>query len=78
MDIWTWRQVYAGGTYSLLAPDLRPNPLWDVLLARRDAGAVLFTHLTPSTLSTDAHMRAREYDLVARVFRAVFVAAGPI
>jgi hypothetical protein len=78
VDIWTWRQPYEGGTYSLLAPDLRPSPLWEVLLARRRAGADLFTHVTPSTLSTRAPRRAHEYDLVASVFDEVFVAAGPI
>ena len=78
VDIWTWRQAYDGGTYSLLAPDLQPNPLWQVLLARRRAGADLLTHVTPSTLSTRAPRRAHEYDLVASVFDEVFVAAGPI
>ncbi len=78
VDIWTWRQAYDRGTYSLLAPDLRANPLWEVLLARRHDGAVLFTHLSPSTLSAGALTRAHEYDLVASVFHAVFVAAGPI
>ena len=78
VDIWTWRQAYADRSYSLLAPDLRPNPLWDVLRARSHDGAVLFTHVSPSTLSPDALRRAHEYDLVASVFHAVFVAAGPI
>lgn len=78
VDIWTWRQAYDGGTYSLLAPDLRPNPLWDALLARKRAGADLFTHVTPSTLSAEALRRAHEYDLIASAFDDVFVAAGPI
>jgi hypothetical protein len=78
VDIWAWRQAYDGGTYSLLATDLRPNPLWDVLLARKRAGAHLFTHVTPSTLSTGVLRRAHEYDLIASAFDDVFVAAGPI
>ncbi len=78
VDIWAWRQAYDGGTYSLLAPDLRLNPLWDVLLARKRAGADLFTHVTPSTLSPGARRRAHEYDLIASAFDEVFVAAGPI
>ena len=78
VDIWTWRQAYDGGTYSLLASDLRPNPLWDVLLARKRAGVHLFTHVTPSTLPTGALRRAHEYDLIASAFDGVFVAAGPI
>ena len=39
-------------------------------------GAQLFTHMTPSLLPTDSAGRTREYDRVAELFGAVFVAAG--
>ena len=79
VDIWTWRQPYDGGTYSLLAPDLRPNPLWEVLLARarRRCGPV-HAHDAQHPVDRERSARAHEYDLVASVFDDVFVAAGPI
>jgi hypothetical protein len=77
VDIWTWRQAYKDGTYSLLNPALDPNPLWTALQARNDGGVHLFTHLTPSTLpAPTSPQQAHELDLVASVFDSVFVAAG--
>lgn len=76
VDIWTWRQPYQGSTVSLLAPDLRPNPLWDGLRERHDQGVAIFTHMTPSMLPPTSEGMAHESALAALVFSAVFVAAG--
>jgi hypothetical protein len=52
---------------------LRPNALWQALLARRARGVDLLTHFTPSQLQRglDADLAA-----IATVFSGVFVAAG--
>ena len=76
VDVWTWRQPYSGSTVSLLDGALRPNRLWTGLRQRHDAGAELFTHMTPSAMPIDAAGIARECAVVAQVFSAVFVAAG--
>lgn len=76
VDVWTWRQAYDGSTYSLLDDQLDPNPLWTLLLERHAAGVPLLTHATPSTLPTAPEALARECDVIAQVFDAVFVAAG--
>jgi hypothetical protein len=76
VDIWTWRQQYDGATVSLLDDRLRDNPLWRDL-RRVDLGGVhLFTHMTPSLMPHGRAACTREYDRVASVFDAVFVAAG--
>jgi hypothetical protein len=73
VDIWTWRQNYDGTTVGLMSPGLRPNALWDGLLARRARGVDLLTHLSPSLLQ-----RGLDADLaqVATVFSGVFLATG--
>lgn len=76
VDIWTWRQRYQGQLVGILGPDLAPNDLWRELLRRKQSGELLFTHMTPSLLTTDPVRLGRECDLVAQVFGAVFVAAG--
>ena len=76
VDIWTWRQSYQGRLVGILGTDLTPNPLWRELVRRKGSGTVLFTHMTPSVLTTDPVALGRECDLVAEVFSAVFVAAG--
>lgn len=76
VDIWTWRQPYGGATVSLLAPSLQPNPLWEELARLRHGTTELLTHMTPSQMPTDRRDFAHECDLVSRVFRGVFVAAG--
>lgn len=76
VDIWTWRQPYDGATVSLLAADLRPNPLWTGLVARHDAGTALFTHMTPSQMPANERDFAHECTVAAEAFSAVFVAAG--
>ena len=76
VDIWTWRQQYQGSTVSLLGTDLSPNPLWTELLRQRTRGRQLVTHMTPSAMPADAAAFARECDLAAKVFSAIFVAAG--
>jgi hypothetical protein len=76
VDIWTWRQPYSGGTVSLLADGLRPNPLWTALIAARSAGAHLVTHMTPSAMPTTPAGLDAECKRAAEVFDAVFVAAG--
>jgi hypothetical protein len=73
VSIWTWRQVYKGQVVRLLDPGLRPNPLWNTLLARRRTGAVLFTSFSPS--STERGVGA-DLDMLSRVFSGVYVAAG--
>lgn len=76
VDIWTWRQPYDGATVSLLAADLRPNPLWSGLVARHEAGTALFTHMTPSQMPANARDFAHECAVAGEAFSAVFVAAG--
>jgi hypothetical protein len=73
ITIWTWRQLYQGQVVRLLDPGLRPNPLWDALLARRRAGAVLFTSFSPN--STERGVDA-DLDTLSKVFTGVYVAAG--
>jgi hypothetical protein len=73
VSIWTWRQLYQGQIVRLLDPGLRPNPLWNALLARRRTGAVLFTSFSPS--STERGVGA-DLDMLSRVFKGVYVAAG--
>jgi hypothetical protein len=76
VDIWTWRQRYQGSMVSLLGPDLTANSLWSELLRRKREGVQLITHMTPSTMPTDAAGFAHECELAATAFAAVFVAAG--
>jgi hypothetical protein len=76
VDIWTWRQSYQGQLVGILGTGLAPNALWRELVRRKRSGAVFFTHMTPSVLTTDRVALGRECDLVAEVFSAVFVAAG--
>jgi hypothetical protein len=76
VDIWTWRQEYDGALVGLLDNQLHDNPLWRALRAEHDNGTLLFTHMTPSLLPSDDAARTREYDRVAEVFGAVYVAAG--
>jgi hypothetical protein len=73
VSIWTWRQLYQGQVVRLLDPGLRPNPLWNALLARRRTGAVLFTSFSPS--STERGVGA-DLDMISQVFTGVYVAAG--
>jgi hypothetical protein len=73
VSVWTWRQLYEGQIRRLLDPGLRPNALWLGLRERRAAGAVLFTHFTPSSVEVglDADLAA-----LASVFTDVYIAAG--
>lgn len=73
VSVWTWRQLYEGQIRRLLDPGLRPNTLWQGLRERRAAGAVLFTHFTPSSVEVglDADLA-----VLASVFTDVFIAAG--
>jgi hypothetical protein len=72
-DIWTWRQTYQNKVVSLLGADYTPNPLWEQLRQRHDAGARLFTHFTPSSVHRNV---AADLDVVRQAFTDVFVAAG--
>ncbi len=73
VDVWTWRQRYEGDINRILNPGLQPNALWDDLVARRQQGARLFTHMSPHSLeeSLDADLAK-----LAQAFTDVFVAAG--
>jgi hypothetical protein len=73
VDVWTWRQSYAGDVYRILDPGMTPNALWDALAARRASGSVLFTHFSPSSVETGV---GPDLDVLSQVFRGVFVAAG--
>jgi hypothetical protein len=73
VDVWTWRQHYDGTTVGLMSAGLRPNPLWDGLLARHARGVDLLTHLSPSLLQVGLDADLAQ---VARVFSGVFLAAG--
>ena len=72
-DVWTWRQTYEGEVVRLMDPGLEPNPLWEALLVRRERGAVLFTHFTPSSVERGLDA---DLDALSTVFSGVFVAAG--
>jgi hypothetical protein len=74
VDIWTFSQIYDGRLVHLTDPGLKPNVLWDQLLARHRRGDVLFTHYSPTYgygPSLEADMTA-----IASVFTDVFCAAG--
>ena len=73
VDIWAWSQPYKGGTYTITDPGLQPNPLVEALRTRRDRGAELWTHMTPSSLQTglEADVKA-----ALTMFGTVFVASG--
>ncbi len=73
VDVWTWRQQYQGQMYRLLDPGLRHNALWAALLDRRQHGASLFTHLSPSSLEKGLQA---DVAVVAQAFSDLFVAAG--
>jgi hypothetical protein len=73
VDVWTWRQTYQGSVVRLLDPGLADNDLWRALLARHRRGAVLWTHLSPSSLEVDL---AKDVAVLRAVFDVVFVAAG--
>jgi hypothetical protein len=73
IDVWTWRQGYQGTVNRLLDPGLKPNALWTGLQARREKGATLFTHLSPHSLEVSLDV---DLAMIAKVFSAVFVAAG--
>jgi hypothetical protein len=72
-DIWTWRQPYEGQVVHLVNPGIKANPLWRGLVARKRAGARLFTHFTPSSMEEGLHP---DLDAVAQAFTSVFMAAG--
>ena len=73
VDIWTWRQTYDGQIVRLMDPGLGNNALWAGLVARRQEGAQLWTHMTPSSLEIGL---ARDVAAMTQVMSAVFVAAG--
>jgi hypothetical protein len=73
VDIWAWRQEYAGATYRLMNPGMRVNALWDQLAQRRRAGDVLFTHMSPH--SVESGLR-RDLAEIATVFTDIFLPAG--
>jgi hypothetical protein len=73
VDIWTWRQKYEGATYSLLNPGLKPNTLWTVLEQQHRAHNVLFTHMSPTSISAGLQANLAK---IATVFNDVFLPAG--
>lgn len=75
-DIWTWRQPYKNGVASVLAPRQSTNPLWTELLKRKQAGAVLISHITPSQAPAGRAAQMEDLDKYAEVFDVAFVAAG--
>jgi hypothetical protein len=73
VDVWTWDAQYRGQTVRLTDPDIAGNPLWTELKRAHDAGAVLFTHFSPSYVQRDVPTDLRA---IATVFSGVFIAAG--
>jgi hypothetical protein len=73
VDIWTWRQEYQGAVYRLADPGSRPNALWDALVQRHGAGALLFTHFSPSSVEESV---GPDLDMISHAFGGVFVATG--
>ena len=73
VDIWTWHQEYDGAMYQLMNPGLRPNALWNQLEQQRQAGHVLFTHMSPHSVESRLD---RDLAKIATVFTDVFLPAG--
>jgi hypothetical protein len=73
VDIWTWHQTYDGAMYRLLNPGLKPNALWTALEQQHRAHAVLFTHLSPT--SVEGGLKP-DLAMIANVFTDVFLPAG--
>ncbi len=73
VDIWAWAQEYRGQLVTLTDPGGRPNALTRALQKRRDKGAKLWTHMTPSALQMDL---SRDVKAVSAQFDSVLVAAG--
>lgn len=73
VDIWSWSQTYQSTTYRLTDPGLADNPLIVALRARREKGADLWTHMTPSSLQ-----RGVQADVAAAtaLFGTVLVTSG--
>jgi hypothetical protein len=72
-DIWTWAQRYQGQLVTLTDPGAKPNALTRALQERRQKGAKLWTHMTPSTLQVGL-----PYDVTvaSQQFDVIFAAAG--
>ena len=73
VDIWAWSQPYKGGTYTIMDPGLQPNQLVEALRTRRERGAELWTHMTPSSLHVGLEADVKE---ALTMFGTVFVASG--
>ena len=73
VDIWTWHQDYAGQTYQLMNPGMRPNALWDWLERLRQADDVLFTHFSPHSVESGVQSDLAK---IATVFTDIFLPAG--
>jgi hypothetical protein len=73
VDVWTWQQKYKGDIVRLMDPGLTPNALWRELQDRRRKGTVMITHFTPSQVEVSV---SRDLEVLAGVFRQVFIAAG--
>jgi len=73
VDVWTWSQPYRGRTHQLTDPGLVDNALVSALRERRERGASLWTHMTPSSLQ-----RGLEADVQAAtsIFGTIFVTSG--
>jgi hypothetical protein len=52
---------------------MRPNSLWDQLERRRQAGDVLFTHMSPHSAVSGL---SRDLAKIATVFTDIFLPAG--
>jgi hypothetical protein len=73
VDIWTWHQEYEGAMYSLMNPGMRPNALWGQLEKGRQAGDVLFTHMSPHSVESGLDSDLAK---IATVFTDIFLPAG--
>jgi hypothetical protein len=73
VDVWTWDAQYRGRTVRLTDPDMAGNALWTELKRAHDAGAVLYTHFSPTYVQRDVPTDLRA---ISSVFHGVFIAAG--
>ena len=73
VDVWTWSQPYRGTTRQLTDPGLVDNALVTALRARRERGASLWTHMTPSSLQKGLEGDVRA---ATSIFGTVFVTSG--
>lgn len=73
VDIWAWHRLYESRIVRLMNPGLRPNPLWDGLVASKKEGIRLFTQFSPTSVEKSVRV---DLKVISHAFTGVFMAAG--